>query len=98
MHSVNDILRHGKFGGMCPVDEVSGGQAEEIEVPLSVASRSHGEGSNGVGCHSVIMLFVGLYVLPIFIAAVSVVIDSLSSDDGMRAQGLRDAVLVRGRV
>ena len=83
---------------MHPVDEASGGQAVEIKVPLSVASRSHGEGSNGAGCHSVIMLFVGLYILLIFIVAVLVVINSLSSDDGMRAQGLRDAILVRERV
>ena len=85
MHSVNDVIRHGKFGGMCPVDETSSGQAEEIKVPLSITSRSHCEGSNGSGCHNVIMLFMGLDILPIFIAAVLVVNNSLSGDDGMRA-------------
>ena len=43
-------------------------------------------------CHGVVVLLMGLHILSIFVLAVVVVIDHLASDDGARAQGLRDAV------
>ena len=64
---------------MQPVDRL-----KKIEVSLSVAGRLHGEGSNGTGCHGIVVLLMGLYVFTILVLAVAVVIDCLAGDDGTR--------------
>jgi hypothetical protein len=61
-------------------------QAKEIVVPLGIPGRAYGQCPDGPRCHTVIMLFVSLYVLSELVLAMPVEIDCLSSDDGAWAK------------
>ena len=63
-----------------------------------IASGVHHEGTNGTWRHGVVMLFVCLDVLTILIAAMLVVINGLSIDDGAGAEGVGYTILVWKRI
>ena len=95
MYPVDYIRGHGKLCGMGTVDETPRTEAEEIKISLNITGRSHGKGANSAGCHAVVVLLMGLNVFTVLIATMSVVIDSLTSDDGAGAQAVRNSIGVR---
>ena len=67
------------------VNDVTGGEAEEIKIALDITGRSHGKGANSAGSHAVVVLFMGLNILTVLIVTMAIVIDGLTSDNGAGA-------------
>ena len=80
---------------MQAVNDTAGREAEKIKVSLNIPSRSHGKCSNSVRGHTVVMLFMGLYIFTIFIVAMVIVVNGLAGDDGSRAHSIRNPIWMR---
>ena len=63
-------------------------QAKKIVATLEVASGAKGESADSARSHGVVVFFVGLDILSILNAAMLVVVNDESGDDGLRTQSL----------
>jgi hypothetical protein len=89
VHTVDDILWHGKFSPPVPSQAPAGGEAHEIVTPLPITSRADGNRTSGPGMHRVIMwFFVSLDIGPELQAAMSPVVKVKARHQGPRADGI----------
>ena len=78
---------------MVAVEMMACGETHEVIAPLGIPSQSEGNGPSSAGSHRVVMFFMHLDVGSKLEATVFEVINALASDNGMRAEGVRNPIV-----
>ena len=98
MNPIYDIGRHWQSSSVCAVEYTAGLQTEKIIIALMISSWPKCQSSHHSCVHAVVVTLMSLHIFAEVISAMSIVVDSLSRHDDLRADRFRYAVVLWERV
>ncbi len=60
MDPLDDVIGYGEFGYLKMIDNVAGGEAEEVVATLEIPCGVESKGANGAWDHGIVMFLMGL--------------------------------------